>query len=215
MELDDLRRQWREPEPAAPAAITATQLHELLASQRSGLAEKIRRNTRWDVGLGSLMLLLAFAVGLPDMQKALTQLIAGGLLLFLILLLYYYYRMMTILQQLDETTGSVHSHLVQLCAGLRRLVRFYYYLSVRANPAIFLLLYGFLVGKELARPAAFRWEKLGLMAAGFLAFGALLQVGIVYTGRWWVQRLYGQHLDRLESQVRELEDAEPLGAAAG
>jgi hypothetical protein len=213
MELDDLRRQWREPEMVVPRALTATQLHELLASQRSGLVEKIRRNTRWDVGLGSVMLLVAFAVSLPDRRQALTQLFAGILLVFFLLLGYYYYRMTSILRRLDETTGSVHSHLVQLCAGLRRLVRSYYYLSLGANPALLVLIYGFFVGKELVRPAAFRWEKLGLVAVALLAFGAVLQVVIVYASRWWVQRLYGQHLDRLESQLHELEDAElPVAA---
>ena len=38
-----------------------------------------------------------------------------------------------------------------------------------------------------------------------LVFGALLQVAAVYGTRWYVQRLYGQHLDRLEGLLRELE----------
>ena len=47
------------------------------------------------------------------------------------------------------------------------------------------------------------------MTAVMLVGGALLQVGTVYGTRWYLQRLYGQHLDRLEASLRELGD-EPL-----
>jgi len=42
--------------------------------------------------------------------------------------------------------------------------------------------------------------------------GAVVQVGVVYFTRWYMQRLYGQHLDRLEGQLQELD--EPVDVAA-
>jgi hypothetical protein len=39
-----------------------------------------------------------------------------------------------------------------------------------------------------------------------LMLGGLVQVLAVYGTRWYVQRLYGQHLDRLEANLAELEE---------
>ena len=64
----------------------------------------------------------------------------------------------------------------------------------------------FHVGKELAHPGAFHWKFLLALAAAYAVLGALVQVVMVYSTRWYLQRLYGQHLDRLEANLHELGD---------
>lgn len=209
MELDDLRRQWHQPEPMAPAALTASQLHALLARQRGGLVAKMRRNVHWDTGLAVAISLLALAAVLPGAGTAPTLLFAGVLALLVLLILYFYYRMLAVLRQMDETTGSVRSHLLLLGTGLRRLLRFYYYLSLAAAPLMLCLLYGFVVGRELARAGNFRGSLLLGVGTALLVLGAVLQVAVVRGSRWWVHRLYGQHLDRLEANLRELNEPGP------
>ena len=50
-----------------------------------------------------------------------------------------------------------------------------------------------------------------LIVLNVLVFGVVVQVGVVYFTRWYLQRLYGQHLDRLESQLRELDEPANAG----
>ena len=41
-----------------------------------------------------------------------------------------------------------------------------------------------------------------------------MQVFAVYVTRWFMQRLYGQHLDRLEANLRELDEPAPAAYAS-
>lgn len=118
---------------------------------------------------------------------------------------YYYYRQLRLIGRVVRAKGQVWAHLVAMSAGLRQLLRFYYRFTLATGPLLLSLALGFFVGQELARPGAFRWPLVGGIAAAFLFFGAVLQVGAVY-GPLYAQRLYGQHLDRLEASLRELGD---------
>jgi len=69
-----------------------------------------------------------------------------------------------------------------------------------------LFMLGFYLGKELHRAAGPRWLLVGIVAALALIIGAACQVAVIRFTRWYLQRLYGQHLDRLESQLRELDE---------
>lgn len=205
MELDDLRRQWQRPEPVAPIAFTAVEWQALAARQRGGLIEKMRRNTYWEavVGLGIIAPFLIISMLMS--HKTLSTLYAGAMTVLAVVMAYYYYQVLAILRRLTETTGSVRGHLERLYGGLRQLLRFYYRLSLATGPVLLTLIFCFMLGKELVRPAGFRPSLMVALGIALLFFGSLLQIAAVYGTRWWVQRLYGQHLDRLEGQLRELD----------
>lgn len=213
MELDDLRRQWQQPEPAASATFTPAQLGALLTRQRGGVVEKMRRSARWEMAL--MAVVAVFTIGfLPYVPEL-------GLLPYLMLLLalgllYYYYRVLDVLRQMTETTGNVRSQLGQLCAGLRQLLRFNYRLTLAMVPITLLSILTQPIGQELVRIRQelmhnehLHWGRLSLLAGIILAAGVLVQLLIIPHTRWYLQRLYGQHLDRLEGQLRELDDSEP------
>jgi hypothetical protein len=208
MELDDLRRQWQQPEPGA-AALNAVQLRGMLARQRGGLVEKMRRNARWEMALAVLIAGLML-VGLTQTHKTVVQLYESFSLLLMLVLLYYYYRLLAVLRQMAEPSISVRSHLAKLCVGLRQMLRFNYKLTLWTMPYMLLLIYGFFTGRLLAGKAAYSWQTWALAGGALLVLGSVLQVGVVYFTRWYMQRLYGQHVDRLEGQLHELdEDAAP------
>ena len=47
MELDDLRRQWQQPDPAGvPVPLDAVTLTQLLARQSAGIVGRLRRSAR-------------------------------------------------------------------------------------------------------------------------------------------------------------------------
>ncbi len=211
MELNDLRRQWQQPEPSA-AALSAIQLRALLARQRDNLADKMRRNARWEMALAVLMagLMLGGFVLLP---KAVYRLYTGFSLLLMLVLVYYYYRLLAMLRQMDQPGSSVRRHLTQLCAGLRQMLRFNYKLTLWVLPWTLILIYGFFTGQLLAGKAKYSWQAWAVAGGVLLVLGAVVQVGVVYFTRWYMQRLYGQHLDRLEGQLHELD--EPADVAAG
>jgi len=206
MELEDLRRQWQQPEKAASPAITSAELQALMRRQRGGLIEKMRRNTYWEASVASALVVPTLVIFLAYNHGPLAVLYAGSLALLTVVMAYYYYKVIRLLRRLAETTGSVRGHLERLYAGLRQLLRFYYRLTLATLPGALLLIYSFFMGKELLRPDGFRTSLLAEVGAGLLLVGAVLQTAVVYGTRWWMHRLYGQHLDRLEGQLRELDE---------
>ena len=203
MQLEDLRQSWLNP-PGKLAPISTTQLHKLLAS-RPGLVEKMRRNARWETAFAALLTLtgpIIWATSTAVLYK-----VYGGIILLLgIGMLYYYYRMFAVLNQMRLVEGNVRGHLQQMAAGMRALLRFYYRLTLVVSPLMMLFNFGFFLSIELARPEPLRWQVLLKMAGVSVVAALLMQVFAVHVTRWFMQRLYGQHLDRLEANLRELND---------
>ena len=180
----------------------------------------MRRNARWEIVL--MAVLAAFTIGfLPYIPEL-------GLLPYLLLslalgMLYYYYRVLGVLRQMSENAGSVRSHLVQLCVGLRHLLRFNYHLTLAMVPITMVVTLGLPLGRELAYISRqlranepVHWGRLLLLAGIILVAGGLVQVLVIPVTRWSLQRLYGRHLDRLEGQLRELDEDElPANPSSG
>ena len=204
MELDDLRRQWQQPETTSQS-VSPAQLESLLAHRSISLIEKMRRNA-WVEAVFNALVAVTLPFYIATRQSVLYRMYGVAMLLLAVLMLYYYYRQLRLIGRMARAEGHVRAHLVAMSAGLRQLLRFYYRLTLATGPLLLSLALGFFVGQELARPSAFRWPLVGGIAAAFLFFGAVLQAGAVYGTRWYVQRLYGQHLDRLEASLRELGD---------
>ncbi|AII51113.1 hypothetical protein [Hymenobacter sp. APR13] len=186
--------------------LDTAQLQQLLKT-RPGIIEKMRRNARWEMAAtAALMLLFAVAYLRTDKlialaQVSILQLIGAGQL-------YYYYLKLGVLRRMATVEDNVQAHLRKMCVELRRLLQFFYKATLAAGPFAILTSYGFTVGSELSRPGGVRVGYLLGMAGGLLFAGALLQLLVVRKTRWYLQRLYGQHLDRLEASLRELEDTE-------
>ncbi|GAB3579824.1 hypothetical protein [Hymenobacter daeguensis] len=210
MELDDLRRQWQQPEPAAPPLDQAALSH-LLAQRSDGLVEKMRRNARWETAYVALIAVaMPLLIGFADNFLERAEVVS--LFLLALVMLGYYYRKLKMLRQMTQPDGHVLGNLRRLCAGLRSMLRFNYRLTLGTAPAALLLVYEYVVGKELSRPGGVRTALLLGLGAALLAVGLLLQWAVVRAARWYLQRLYGQHLDRLEASLRELDEPEPVAA---
>ena len=208
MELDDLRRQWQQPE-TTPLPESPAELGEMLAHNSSGLVDKMRRNT-WYEAIFTVLMAAAVPFYLWNYWGQAFYMLMGAVMVLLsAILLVNYYQQLQLLRRMTYTETQVRAHLGTLSAGLRRQLHFYYRLTLATAPLTLILLLGFYVGKELAHPGAFHGKFIATMAAVFVVLGAVVQVGMVYLTRWYLQRLYGQHLDRLEASLRELEEDKP------
>ena len=211
MELDDLRRQWQQPAPADAPPLNRADLDELLTQRSGSLIEKMQRNARLEMAY-TVLFGLATPFIFLRMQNSLLKAEAVLLLVLVLVMVRYYYRKLKMLGQMMRADTNVRANLGRLCSGIREMLRFYYRLSLWAGPLTLVLMYGYYVGQALARGEVFS-TKLLLFGAGMLIGGGVMQIAIVYGTRWFQQRLYGRHLDRLEANLRELGD-EPEPAHA-
>jgi len=206
MELDDLRRQWRQPEPVAvPTPLTAAELTQLVAQRSGSILAKLRRNARLELSVNYVILPIALAIA--GLAPVLWLRLSGGTIALLAAVcIYYFYRKLGLLRTMDEPADDLRGHLLRITRGLRALVHFYYRLTLATIPAT-MLLCGLMALHELPKLRAPLQAALVLGAMQVL--GALLYLPTKHTTIRYLQRLYGQHLDRLEDQLRELDDSEP------
>jgi hypothetical protein len=207
MELDDLRRAWKQPSATdAPPALDIAALAQLLARNTDSPVAKMQRNARVEMGLTALLMLLPF--WFMKVEKPVTVFWAFFMVLLGAGQLYYYYYKLGVLCRMATVEDNVRDHLQKLCVELRRLLRFLYRVTLATGPVTLVLLFGSYVSLEQAKPAGLRPQLLLITAGVVLVFGFFLQIGVLYATRRYLQRLYGQHLDRLEASLRELEAAE-------
>jgi hypothetical protein len=207
MELDDLRRQWRQAEPVkASGTLSAGELTALLARQSGGVVEQLRRNARLELRI-NYAVLVASAVLAIRASELWLRLFGGVLTLLAFVCIFYFYRKLGLLRTMDDPAGDLRAHLTRMASGLRALIRFYYRLTLAMLPITVLIMGVMAVSESRAHLTTF---KLGLIAAVLVVLAVFLYLPTAHITAKYLQRLYGQHLDRLESQLRELD--EPTGA---
>ena len=164
---------------------------------------RLRRNARLELGINYVVLAASLAV--VGWASGLWLRLFGGLLAVVaVVCIYYFYRKLGLLRDMDDPAGNLRAHLGRMVDGLRALIRFYYRFTLAMIPVTVLMM-GLMVVLD---PRTTRTPlKLGLLVGILLALAVFLYLPIAHVTAKYLQRLYGQHLDRLEGQLRELDEA--------
>jgi uncharacterized protein YjeT (DUF2065 family) len=209
MELDELRRQWQQPAPAdAPAPLDAAALARLLARQSDGIIDKLRRSARLELYINFGVLLGAVALAWLPEQFWLR--VFGWVLVGIgVVCIGYLYRKLYLLRRLDDPAGDLRAHLLHLDGGLRALIRFYYRFTLGMLPVGGLVEVLMVVSTSKRQIGLTSGFGIALVLGLVVVLPAVLYLPVASLTRRYLQRLYGQHLDRLEASLRELAEPEP------
>ena len=203
MELDDLRRQWRQPEPAStPAPLSTNELRQLLAQQSNSIVAKLRRNAQVEMAINYA--LLPFSLAVAWLAPVLWVRLWGGLLgLIALVCIFYFHRKLGLLRSMSDPAGDLRAYLLRLTTGLRSLIRFYYRFTLAMLPLASLLM-GIMALTSTTK--AVTLTKIWIIGALLVVLCVVIYLPTAHTTKRYLHWLYGQHLDRLEGQLRELDD---------
>jgi uncharacterized membrane protein len=208
MELDDLRRQWQQPQPVTdPVALSPAELRELLAQKSGSVITQLRRNARVEMNINYALLPVSLLVA--GLAPVLWVRLFGWLLALIALVcIFYFRRKLGLLHRMNDPAGDLRSHLVRLTTGLRSLIRFYYRLTLATIPITGLLIGTMSVTSivKVVTPT-----KVWLLAGLLTVLSLVIYLPVAHSTKRYLHWLYGQHLDRLEGQLRELDEAVPAG----
>lgn len=203
MELDDLRRQWRQPGPASePATLSTTELRQVLARQSDDVLAKLRRNAKVEMAINYA--LLPLSLGMAWLAPVLWVRLWGGLLALIALVcIFYFHRKLGLLRRMSDPAGNLRAYLLRLTTGLRALIRFYYRFTLAILPlaCLFMGVIALTTTKKAITPT-----KIWVIGALLAVLCAVIYLPTAHTTKRYLHWLYGQHLDRLEAQLRELDD---------
>ena len=206
MELDDLRRQWQQP-AETPAPFDAAALTQLLARRSDGIVARLRRSARLElfINFGVLLGALSLAwLGPQFWLRVFGWVLAaiGGVCIG------YLYRKLHLLRRMSDPAGDLRAHLLRLVGGLRSLIRFYYRFTLAMLPVAGVV-NALMAASEFKRGIDLTsFSGLALVVGFVVVLPALLYLPVASVTRRCLQRLYGQHLDRLEASLQELAESE-------
>lgn len=210
MELESLKYVWHSLEVRSdPGAGSEQEIIALLHKRSKGPVAKMRRNL-----LGELILVLvtyipAILFYLLDFEGRLSG-IASLLGLLMALLAAYYYRKNRLLKQMQCVSCQVRSNLKLQVSTLKKYTRFYIVSGTLMIPVMIILSYGIIRWKYPPPPGADLFYRISGMTwwqspLFWISLLAPLTIGIYYVNVWYVNKLYGRHIKKLQELLEEME----------
>lgn len=202
MELDDLKSIWKGK---APFDIKREEeIASMLKGSSNLVIDKLKRSVRFELVLtaicGVILLYLSFALK----EGAMKWSIISMLLLF-IAYLFYFVMKMRLLNRFDPSQQNIRENLEKLVADMETYLRFYKTSYTVLYPVYFLLGILFVA---IDRGFDAFWHQLGqaetILRFAFVSFAVL--VGSLLFSKWYLKKLYGNHLDALKELLRDLKD---------
>jgi hypothetical protein len=210
MELESLRQVWHTIEIPSLPGQDALQLLSLVKKRSLSPVARMKRNIVKE-------LILVIAVYTPGILYYVFE-FDGKLseiswLLFFLLLLFagYFYKKYTLLKGMQCISCQVRSNMERQVHALKRYIRFYTVAGTAMIPLILVSAFLIIRWKLPPTPGAALYYKMGGLPwwqSSITWLLALIPATIVayYINVWYVNKLYGRHIRKLEEMLQELLD---------
>lgn len=199
MDLDNLKNVWKEQE-AANVPDSEKDIISMLGKKSQRPIARMKRNLFWELIAVVILYVLAISFFVMDQGGRYWE---NALLLFLIgivFLIYYYYKN-RLLKQMECVSCEVRSNLEMQVSTLEKFIKFYFRAGVAITPIAyyvsgFVVLYKSAIG--LNAPANLLYV--------FVGTGVLITIASYYLNKWYVKKLYGQHVAKLKELLGQMEE---------
>jgi|SRR6186713_1944427 len=209
MELDSLKYIWQTLEVPPTGEDNHRQILALMQKRSAGPLAKMRRNLYMEVALIIALYIPSILLYFLLFQGRLAGI---GWLFFGILLLFtgYFYRKNRLLKEMQCVGCRVRSNLQRQVRTLTKYTRFYILTGTLLIPFMALCSYLIVRWKYPPAPGAALFHQLSRSPwwqnSLFLLIPlALITVGIYYANVWYVGKLYGRHIKKLQDLLREMD----------
>ncbi|HVU55098.1 MAG TPA: hypothetical protein VHD83_08575 [Puia sp.] len=210
MELDSLKYVWRTLEAPAASDKSPKEIRALLQRRSGGIVSRMRRNLTGELILIAATYTPAILFYFLDFEGRLSG-IAWLFILLLVLFAVYFYRKNQLLRSMQCAGYSLYSNLRQQIDTLKKYIRFYVWSGTIMIPVMIILSWLIIRQKFPVTPGAdlfyqlsgTPWWQQPLMWSIFLP---PLTVGVYFVNLWYVHRLYGRHIRKLQDLLREMEE---------
>lgn len=211
MELDSLKLTWQAIEWKPEQEKEAGEIRSLLQKQSWGPVRSMQRNMLGEMILITLVYTPAILFYLYGFGGQFHE-IAGLLLLLLLFFFGYFYRKDQLLRKISCPDCALRANLERQIVRLKKYIRFYVLAGTVMIPVMGLLSWGIIHSKQPHSPgdtlyyelASIPWWRSSLV---WMTGLGLLTVGIYFLNVWYVNRLYGRHIRKLQQLLDELESA--------
>ena len=210
MELDSLKYVWHNlevrsaQEPQSEGDILA-----LLQRRSKGPVARMRRNLLGEIILVLVTYVPAILFYLIDFEGRLSG-IAWLFGLLLVFLGVYYYRKDRLLKEMQCVSCPIRSNLKLQVSTLKKYTRLYTVSGTIMIPVMTVFAWLIIRWKYPPPPGAALFYQISGISwwqspLFWISLSAPLTIGIYYVNVWYVNKLYGRHIKKLQDLLAEME----------
>lgn len=202
MEIEDLKDIWKKHSEAFKLK-DETELASMLKGKSTSIVTRLKRNVWFELSftfLGGIGL-LAYALTLPGSYFKWTSV---SILAIFGLYTFYYFKKLRLLNRFDPGNENIKNNIERLIHDLHGYLKFYKRSYSILYPVFFflgLLFAAFEYGAEAFFDKLIRPEVFMILVPGAVLFF----VGSAWLTTWYLKKLYGNHLEKLEGLLKELQ----------
>lgn len=206
-ELEDLKNIWSKNivDDVVKDNLEQAQIRTMLQNKSSNIIEKIRKNVLMEIVLFFVCLMLIASVAIYFKNKEITILSAIVMVFIFLPYLFYYFKKYQEIKNSMSYDNDIKTNLQNMIAFLQKYLDVYFWGSLLLTPitgilAGYAILYemkafGFLLYFDVFSKPVF---------VSILSFGLLLTLISYPMMKWYIHKLYGQHLEKLKECLKEL-----------
>ena len=200
MELETLKSLWQAQDTPPVTETSREELLALLQKRSDGPITRMRRNLRKEVILMIISYsgcIVFYLLAFNGDMSGVAWLFAGLLVFFFV----YYYRKNQLLKRMQCVSCEVRSNLAGQLKTLQKYLRFYFWSSTLIVPVTLFVAFELALNSHPV-PHSSWWWRLTLL----FTLGATLTVAVYFLNRWYIHKLYGRHVRKLQDLLREMDE---------
>ena len=211
IDLDDLKHIWKDKIDTTidKQHMEQEKIRELLNRKSSNIIDRLRKNLLIEICLFFICLLLIACVPFYFHSNEVTILCLIVIALIFTPYLIYYIKKYRELKKFFSYNSSIKASLQALILQLEKYLHFYFWGSLLLTP-VSVFLSGFVILYEMKALGyllyfdIFNFSILSML----LSFALMLTLISYPIMKWYIRKLYGQHLEKLRDCLKELEEIE-------
>jgi hypothetical protein len=223
MELDSLKDIWKNLDEEDLRPGKEVPILSMLHKRSQSTIARLKRNLNRELAV--ILILYSFTIWYIIAYQGLYRELAVLLFLVGVSFLFYYYRKNKLLKQMQCMGCEVKSNLKQQLVTLEKYVRFYFIAGTILTPIAY-----FAAGTIILfnTPGTHPFNDLppeGSAAAvsqlpianhisnhrffvEFVSIGVAFTISVYFLNRWLINKMYGQHIQKLKELLHQMEEAD-------
>lgn len=204
MELDEFKQRSKEKEPKEIILHSASDLEGYIHKRTRSAISNIKRNILFE--LVACLVFIAVAVWVwfyyPVAYVRAFALLCIALCCLLLIYLGALYKKISLYEQ---AAPAVKDRLHQVISIIEQFTKAYFQFTMITLPIAFIfgLITGFLNIKGGTGIRNFNWQKAILFYTGWFIFWSVI---MYFFSRWYIKKLYGNYLQQLKEQLKDIEN---------
>ena len=204
MELDDFKQRIHTKLSETGAIQSAHDLAGYIHARTSSTIKKIKRNIRFE--LMACTLFIAASIWMyAAYHVSYVRVFAFLSIVLSCLLLVYLVSLHKKISSYEKNAPAVRLALREIVEILERFTRLYFQFTMITLPIAFIfgLITGFLRLNGATPIMNFNWQRSIIFYAAWFIFWSVM---MYYFSKWYIKKLYGNYLQQLKEQLRDIEN---------